>query len=97
MASGPHLWKCSRIRSSLTLSGRLPTQRCRVSLTILHPTTTDNPHYNPGLLRRAAAAAGPRGKSPSPYTNKLLCLGGKENYDEDTVDMFFAQHTTAFL
>ena len=49
MASGPHLWKCSRIRSSLTLSGRLPTQRCRVSLTILHKTA--NPHYNPRVGR----------------------------------------------
>jgi hypothetical protein len=40
-----YLWKCSRIRSSLTLSGRLPTQRCRVSLTILHKTA-EYPHYN---------------------------------------------------
>ena len=39
------------MRSSLTLSGRLPTQRCRVSLTILYNT---NPHYNPGVLNNGS-------------------------------------------
>ena len=37
-----YLLKCSRIRSSRTVSGKFPTQRCRVSRTILQPGA---PHW----------------------------------------------------
>jgi len=38
LCTRPYLLKCSRIFSSRILSGRFPTQRWRVSLTIMSPT-----------------------------------------------------------